>query len=217
MINKEELYADRLNRKLKHAGGILKAGSQDITLRVYPLLLKLSDGKTIKTNNEYFEVDNSWDGNQNTLWQHVKFKKIPDDPTIKKHLDYIESEPHMTKKQYAKFVDDWHHKSYMTNIKNLSLQNAEILEDVMNSSAAWHLVTTKSSKYDSKQTAVMERWETLYKSAEKALESDQSLFDWVKQAIDNEKRSINYIVGAVDEEIRLMAQHGYSRRLKKHY
>lgn len=219
MINKEELYADRLNRKLKHASRYRKVGSQEITLRVNPLLLDLSSKDRIpkNENNDYFYMDSSWDGSNYTLWQHVHFKKIPLTEENKKHVQYIEEEGHMSKKNYDKFVDDWHHKSYLTNVKNLSLQNAEILEDVMNSSAAWHLVTTKSSKYDSKQTAVMERWETLYKSVEKALESDQSLFDWVKQAIDNEKRSINYIISAVDEEIRLMAQHGYSRRLKKHY
>lgn len=217
MINKEELYADRLNRKLKYASKYRKAGSQEITLRVNPLLQILSGKENIRRNenNEYFYMDSSWDGSNYTLWQHVHFKKIPME--YKENVQYIEEEDHMSKKNYDKFVDDWHHKSYGTITDKLSLQNAEILEDIMNSSAAWHLVTTKSSKYNSKQTAVLERWETLYKSVEKAFKADQSLFDWVVQAINNEKRSISNIVNVVDEEIRLMTKHGYSRRLKKYY
>ena len=226
-----EERANKLNRELAFASSKLKAGSSKIANSLDPMLMKLSGKITIKANdeNDYFKVDSSYNGDINTLMGHVTFKKIPDDAVVNRYVKKIESDPHMTPEKYDKFVDKWHGKTYKSIIKKLGFKNpknpyvttsgerlgsvqfTEELEQIMNSSSAWHIA--KRGAYDSEQ--VLERWHELYESVQQAYQNDIDLFGWVIQQITNERMSLNAIINAVDDEIKLMLAGKKSRRLHR--
>lgn len=224
-----EERANKLNKELQFASSKLKAGSAKIANSLDPMLMKLSGKVNIKANenNDYFKVDSSYNGDINTLMGHVTFKQIPDDAVINRYVKRIESDPHTTQAKYDKFVDNWHHKTFKTITRKLGQKNnpyvttsgeklsnvafAEELEQIMNSSSAWHIAMR--SAYDSEQA--LERWHELYESVQSAYEADGDLFGWVIQQISNERMSLNAIINAVDDEIKLMLAGKKSRRLHR--
>lgn len=232
-----EERAKILNSELNHISSVLPGGSAKIANQLDPILMKLSGKTTIRKgeDNDYFSVDNSYDGNVNNLIHHVTFKKIPEDSEVQKYVKNINKDPHATPASYAKFVDDWHSKAYKTLTRRLnmkkpnpektpvyydstgerlsSLKNVEMLEQIMNSSAAWHIA--KRSAYDSDQT--LERWHELYEAVESAFNANETLFDWVFTQIQNEQKSLNQIINAVDDEISKMMAGKYSKRLGIQY
>lgn len=216
-IDPRKQKAEELNEKFAFASQTRKAGSDYIGMYLLPMLGKLLDKDLNKVEagdkNEYVSVDNRWDGDPNTLFQHVTFKDLPDDSRVDVYIENIEKDPHMTPQQYEQFEQDWHKKSYKTLTKKLKLKNAEILEQIMNSSAMWRMATV--SLYDSDQNK--QEWVKMYNVMEDVLEKDQSLFDWIVQQVENEKYSINRLIQIIDHEIELMLSGKYSRRRKLHY
>ena len=217
-VNPEKELADKWNVRFRFAASKLKAGSSDIAMYLDPILRKLS-GKDIisaNENNQYFSVDSSYDGDVNKLFQHVTFKKIPDDMTdVTSYFDQIESVKgtHLSPGSYEQFSKDWHSKSYNTLAQNLTLSNYEILEEIMNSSPAWSIA--KRNAMDSEQ--VLDRWLELYEVMNHAQQTDTGIFDWAVQQIENGKHGLDWLINAIDDEISLMLAGKYSQRRKVRY
>ena len=212
--------ADKLNKEFDFAETKLKAGSDQITAQLYPMLVELSgttDIKEWKKGNKYFKLDDSYTGNRFQLFQHIQFKEIPDNKNALRYLDRIEKMPWMSESQYNKYEQKWHHKSYKTLRKNkylsdIDLSDYYVLEQIMNSSPAWKLATRSALESDQ----VMERWKELYNTMQEAYNTDDGIFDWAYQQIMNGKRSLNWLINAIDDEIKLMKQGKYSHRRKQH-
>lgn len=207
------LRADEWNEKFEFASKKLPAGSSEIANQLHPMLQRLS-GKTdidANENNEYFTIDGQYNGDVNTLFQHVHFKKIPDtDSKVNKYLSNIvrDKGTHLTPQAYKTFSDNWHHSSYMGLKKSLpelrsnrkmDLSSYEILEQVMNRSSTWQIA--KKNQPNSDQT--LDRWLDLYEVMNKAQSTDTDIFDWAVQQIENGKKSIEWITNVVDYKLRL--------------
>lgn len=210
--------ADKWNERFDFAETKLKAGSDDIAKYLQPMLQHLANGDKLDRSiqNKYFSIDDSYDGNPATLFQHVTFKELPkNDPTIDQYLKKIEDVKgtHLTPQAYDKYSQDWHKRSGQTLANKLELSNYDILEQIMNSSPAWQIA--KKSSYDSEQA--LDRWLELYDSMNNAQAADTGVFDWAIQQIENGKHSIDWLINAIDDEIRLKLTNGYSRRRKLHY
>jgi len=224
--------AEKLNEELEFAASKLKAGSNDIQMWLDPLLRNLSSdpSKPIKPGDstQYFEVSNKWDGDYRTLFQYVTFKDIPNNSKVEAYIDQIETneatEKYMTPEAYAKYEEEYRTQAYNTLTSNLSLQHADMLEEIMNSSAMWRVATV--STYDSDQNK--KQWVEIYHDMEQILDEDDDLFAWVIQQIENEKHTASWIINAIDDEFKKMmaAKHPekgkdkkprYSHRLHKWY
>lgn len=211
--------ANKLNKEFDFAETKLKAGSEEIASQLFPMLFTLSgtyDIKEWKKGNQYFKLDESYNGNRYQLFQYIKFKEIPDNEDTLRYLKQIEKMPWMSEKQYNKFEKEWRNKSYKTLSKNkylndIDFENYYVLEQVMNSSPAWKLATRSALESDQ----VMERWKELYNVMSEAYNTDDGLFDWAYQQIMNGKRSLNWLINAIDDEIKLMKQGKYSHRRKQ--
>lgn len=214
--NKDKQLAKKLNDEFDYAETILKAGSDKIAKYLDPMLRNLTGGEPLKAgmSNKYFEIDDDYDGDPFKLFQHVKFKEIPQsDVKVQQYLKKIEEDPHMSPQQYDEYTKQYHSKAYQTLAGRLKLDNFEVLEQIMNSTPAWQIA--KRSAMDSEQ--VLERWQELYDSMNQAQQADEGLFDWAIQQIENGKRSINWLINAIEDEIKLMLQGKYSQRRKVHY
>lgn len=216
-VDPRKQKAEELNEKFAYAAQTRKAGSDYIGMYLQPMLANIL-GKDVNKieagdSNQYVTIDKKWDGDTNTLFQYVKFKDLPADSKVDSFIAKIEEDPHMTPQQYEQFEKDWHKKSYDTLTSRLKLSSAEVLEQIMNSSAMWRMATV--SLYDSNQNK--EEWVEMYNVMEEVLEKDQSLFDWIVQQIENEKYTVNRLIQIIDHEIELMLAGKYSRRRKVHY
>ena len=195
----EALNADELNKVLKHASTVLK-GSENIANYLTPIVMNLYGSNHIiqpGESNDYYKVSNNYNGDPNELFRYITFFKLPEDNAIQNYTELIEQDPHATPQQYAQFKKQWADKSYNTNIKNLSLSNAEDLAFIMNTSAAWHIA--QRSAYDSEQA--LERWQMLYDYVQRVYDAnDSNLLDKVISWIENEK-SLNSIINKIDDEL----------------
>ena len=211
----EEGRANKLNDELEYASGKLKGGSEKISSLVGSLLINLSGGPEGLKPGDHGEyvIDDEFDGDMNKLFQHVKFKDIPDNPTVNKIIDRIEEDPHMSPQQYSDYEKQYRSQAYNTLATRLNLNNFEALEQIMNSSPAWQLA--KRSALDSDQ--VLERWQELYDVMDEAQRTDTGIFDWAIQQIENGKHTINWLLNAIDEEIKLLLAGKYSHRRKMRY
>ncbi len=143
--------------------------------------------------NEYFTIDKEWKGNQNDLWKYIEFaddiklagklgKTIYQDI-----LDMYTNNPYL--KKDSTYEDDWHWKSYLTNVEKIRDQiNADLpeeeqmsiddileLQDIMNTSEAWKIAAKMG--YDSLQEA----WRELTLEVQKAKGGDDDLWNKVRQ------------------------------------
>lgn len=204
--------ADKLNGEFDYAETILKAGSSEIAKYLEPMMWNLTGKRKIEAgdSNQYFSVDDTYDGDPNKLFQHVTFKQLPDNNVVNKYLDKIESDPHMSPTQYEDYSAKWHSQSYNTLANRLNLQNFDVLEQIMNSSPAWQIA--KRGALDSEQT--LDRWLDLYDVMNEAQNTDDGLFDWAIQQIENGVHSINWLINAIDDEIKLILAGKYSHRRK---
>lgn len=213
--------AEKLNEELEFAASKLKAGSNDIQMWLDPLLRNLSSdpSKPIKPGDstQYFEVSNKWDGDYRTLFQYVTFKDIPNNSKVEAYIDQIETneatEKYMSPEAYSRYEDQYRSQAYNTLTSRLGLAKADILEEIMNSSAMWRVATV--SLYDSEQNK--EKWVEIYHDMEEILDNDADLFAWVIQQIENEKHTAGWIINAIDDEFKLMMAGKYSHRLHKWY
>lgn len=211
-----EQRAKKLNEEFDYAETILKAGSDKIARYLDPLLRDLSGGQTPTAgmSNKYFEIDDEYDGDPFKLFQHVKFKEIPEtDIKANQYIDKLEQDPHMSQQQYEDYSKQYHSQAYNTLASRLNLSNFEALEQIMNSSPAWQIA--KRGAMDSNQ--VLERWQELYSVMNEAQQNDTGIFDWAIQQIENGKHSINWLINAIDDEIKLMLAGKYSHRRQIHY
>lgn len=211
----DKTNAEKLNDELKFASSKLAGGSEKISSNIGSLLLHLSgtpEGLKPGYENEYYSIDNTFDGDLNKLFQHVSFKKLPDDDITQRDVTKIEQDPHMSPQQYSQYEQQYRSQAYKTLATRLNLSNFEILEQIMNSSPAWQIA--KRGAMESDQT--LERWQELYETMNRAQETDSGIFDWAIQQIENGKHTLNWLLNAIDDEIKLALQGKYSHRRKTH-
>lgn len=213
--------AEKLNKEFQFASTKLKAGSQDIQIFLDPLLKTLAGDKEKihkpGDSNQYYEISQSWDGDTRTLFQYVTFKDIPNNQRAEGYINRIENDEktakYMSPENYSDYERQYKSKAYNTLTSNLSLQHADMLEEIMNSSAMWRVATV--SLYDSDQNK--KQWVEIYHDMEEILDKDDDLFAWVIQQIENEKHTAGWIINAIDDELKLMLAGKYSHRLHKWY
>lgn len=153
--------------------------------------------------NDYFEVDSEYNGDIRTLFKHIRFKNIPETEETKAYVEAILNQPWSNEESLREYETEWHHKSYMGNIKDEILQivsplTLEILETIMNSSSAWEMAG--AGDYESNQ--VKENWISMYKAVNTAKESnDFELYSEVTRRIENGDGDYSDIVAYVNDEI----------------
>lgn len=153
-------------------------------------------------DNEFFSIDPDYTGNMNELFRYIHFKKLPDTDKIDKIVENIMSNDLSSPENYERKQMEIQQKRFETLTDSLGLDRswgnkADILFDIMNSSAAWHIAA--EGAYDSEQTK--DNWSELYGYVKDAINSeDDDLLDMVIQMIENEE-SFNTIVSYVDTEL----------------
>ena len=152
-------------------------------------------------SNQYFEIDPAYTGRDTELFQYIKFKYLPESPTIERYTEIILENKLSSPENYQKAQDEIHHKAFKTfteknNLDTLDGNKAQILYDIMNSSSAWNIA--KQGTFESNQVA--ENWSILYLYVQDVIENDSNLLDDIIQKIDNEE-DINNIIGFLDQTI----------------
>lgn len=194
---KEYQQASEVNRSLKFAGTILNA-EENYAKFLYPLMSIIGKSNiTPGASNEYFKINPEWNGKLQTLFKNVTFLKIPLISNILGYVKKIKDEPHSSPLQYKEFQENWHHKSYLTNTRGLNIPKNVVskLEEIMNSSYAWHIA--QRGAQDSEQTK--SNWIELYNTVKYA--NDNNVLDNLISMIENED-DLNQIKNFVDNAIR---------------
>lgn len=149
-------------------------------------------GERIET--EDYILTEGWDASN--IAQHLQFKKTAD--FSKGYIQDILNVPQTTNKGQELYAEDWHHRSYTTNINNLlkkdgspisSLTRGQInaLESIMNTSEAWN-IAKKNAKESGQEDDAQDRWSKLYKAvADVQGSGDNDALNKVLTMIDNEE------------------------------
>ena len=133
------------------------------------------------------------------LFRNIDIKTLPYTEDIENITEALSQKLHDEQVRVQLLKEDIANKSYNSNVKsinNLDVYTMYTLENVMNSSAAWHIC--KSYDDDSDQTKA--NWEELYNYTRLALDTDFELFDKVVTMIENEA-SLDNIINYIDHEI----------------
>lgn len=182
---KQYKNAQNINKSLQFSQTVLNTDIQDYAPYLYPMMTDLSKSDKIMPGmkNEYFEVSGNWDGNLSTLFKNVRFFKIPDIDRYSRYQMKIEDNPHSSKSAYDLFVEQWHKKSFLSNLKGLNIKNKTLssLVSIMQSSYAWRVAAKKA--YDSEQTK--SNWQELYRIVSEANDNDPALLNNIQTMLEN--------------------------------
>lgn len=147
--------------------------------------------------NQYFTIDEDWSGRQSDLWQHITFADDVKKGGKAGATIYDDIKQMYTNNPYLKrtstYEEDWREKSYQSNLKailddinkgldpedQMSIDDLEVLRDIMNTSAAWKLAARMG--YDSLQEA----WRDLTLQVKEAEKGDDKLWSDAKQLLRN--------------------------------
>ena len=196
MANKKGFSGAALNEDLESMSGRLN--NPEALKGIHDMLSKIAGelaGEMPKAGmeNEYFTIDKAWNGKQSDLWKYIKFADEIElsgklGKTIYQDImDMYIDNPYL--KKGSTYEDDWHWKSYMTNVEKIRDQiNADLpeeeqmsiddileLQDIMNTSEAWKIAAKMG--YDSLQEA----WRELTLEVQKAKGGDDDLWNKVRQ------------------------------------
>lgn len=145
--------------------------------------------------NKYFEVDRNYDGDVQKLFEHIKFKTVPQtgvDVAVEKIINAPED--------YEEKMNKAQSRAFATNLKNLNMTGDIYfaLEDIMNTSAAWNIAAQNA--FDSDQ--VQHNWQMLFDTVTQAKETGNSqLFDEILRDIENEV-DLQHIIDKVNKFIK---------------
>lgn len=156
--------------------------------------------------NQYFEIDENYNGDIRTLFSHITFKDIPETEDTKAYAEAIMNQPWSTEESLKAYEEAWHHRSYLKNLEDESLkgipfETLEALEFIMNSSAAWYMAG--AGFYESNQ--VKDNWTEMYNAVNEAKESgNYRLYSVVVQMLENGIGNYKTVTSYVDDEIMKM-------------
>ena len=133
------------------------------------------------------------------LFRNIDITSLPYTEDIETIADALEQKLHDEQVRVQQLKDNIANKSYNSNVKsinNLDAYTMYTLENVMNSSAAWHIC--KRNAHDSDDTK--DNWNTLYRYVRLALDNDFEVFDMAITMIENEA-SLDNIINYIDHAI----------------
>lgn len=193
----ERQSARQLNKALETASSIYP-GNNQYTQYLEPLMEKINE---TGHPEKYYIVDEDYDPDKPAeLFQHIKFKEIPLSAESEALKEAILELKWSDKAKYLEEIEQITHGAYDKNVSKLkneySMNTIVALENIMNSSAAWHIASRDTD--DSEQ--VKSRWEELFRKATDAYDNDFQLFYDVLNMIEHE-RSFEEIIDYVDREI----------------
>lgn len=152
-------------------------------------------------SNEYFEISNDYTGNDTELFRYIKFKKLPESSKIDTLTNIMLSNDLASEEKYQQAQERIHQEAWKTftsrnNLDVLDGKKAQVLYDIMNSSAAWHIA--QQGTFESDQVA--EEWLKLYNHVSGVVDSNSTLLDDIVRMIDNEE-DINTIIHFLDVNV----------------
>ena len=169
--------ANKLNDALNIASELQKNfphGNGKYAAYLEPLMKHLTDYKD-DSDNEYFTVYQ--DRNKNFLYEDVRFHALPyDDPKVRQFVDKILELDWSSYENYADKYQDIRQSIYESNVfgdgdidedlKDYEMNMFMELENIMNSSASWHIASLPGLESDQ----VKARWSQLYNIGKDAVQ-----------------------------------------------
>lgn len=198
----EEARANELNEMLQYASSIY-GGNKEYGRELKALLKELMNDPNYKPQpgdgyyleNPYFEISKDYTGKTAELFKYVTFKRVPEE--YEASVIAIGEMDWSSPENYYSHLADIAAQKYDTLLKGSGYDpfTMDILESIMNSSAAWHIACRDA--YDSDQA--LENWQELYDAGRWAIqEGDEYVVDEYVAMILNEDR-LDYILRKVDE------------------
>ena len=193
-------WIDQSSQQFYHPSG------QSYFMNLLPLITStlgyqpdLKKKKPDDMHNKYYDIDDSWDGDFNKLYKHIKFKDLPPTPDNIGFAGNIAGMDWSTIENYNVYMTNKQRQAYNTSAKSLGIDSNTIisLENIMNSSSAWKI----ASKYAPDSDQVKADWVLLFNYVKQADNlDDRAVFDTVVQMIRNEDDLLD-IINFVDNAI----------------
>lgn len=186
---KDRELANKLNEALDIASEIQKNfphGNGEYAKYLEPLMKYLT-GYGTDEDNEYFTVYQ--DRNKNFLYEDVRFNELPsEDEKVQQYVDKILDLDWSSYENYADKFLEIKNSIYESNIASDEdvewtiddYDMVNVLEDIMNTSAAWHIASRNAPDSDQ----VKSNWVELFNIASDA--QKWGLGDNIRQLIRNE-------------------------------
>lgn len=150
--------------------------------------------------SDFYSISDEYDPKkEEELFRNIDITSLPYAEDIETIAEALEQKLHDEQIRVQQLKDNAANKSYVSNTKsinNLDAYTMYTLENVMNSSAAWHIC--KRNTHDSDETK--DNWNTLYRYVRLALDNDFEVFDKVITMIENEA-DLDNIINYIDHEI----------------
>lgn len=196
---KEDEYdnANSVNEALAYASSVY-GGNNEYTQYLKSLMKNLVNDMSYKPkagdDNEYFKVSEDYTGKDAELFKYVEFKKIPDE--YSQDVEAIQDLDWSSSENYYSHLADIAHQQYKSNLggKDVEPQVVDRLEQIMNTSAAWHI----ASKWTDDSEQVQAYWQALFDAGSMALNTSSAIFDSFCQMVRNEE-DISTILETVDD------------------
>lgn len=194
----EAQNADKVNDSIDYASS-LYGGNTEYTSRLLPLMRDLLDNQQYQPKpgdeNQYFKISTDYTGQKAELFKYVEFKKIPE--KFDKDVEAIEEMDWSSPENYYEHLADINNQKYMSNVNQMDIpvtpQVIDALSQIMNTSAAWSI----AGKWTSDSDQVQQNWMALFDAGQKALNTDNNVFDRFIQMIRVEE-DLSYILEEVD-------------------
>ncbi len=150
--------------------------------------------------SDFYSISGEYDPKkEEELFRNIDIKSLPYTEDIENITEALAQKLHDEQVRVQQLKDSVANKSYTSNTKsinNLDAYTMYTLENVMNSSAAWHIC--KRNTHDSDETK--DNWNTLYRYVRLALDNDFEVFDMAITMIENEA-SLDNIINYIDHAI----------------
>lgn len=216
-------FAKKLNKDLAHLEDLQKEGYEISKMNIGDDLAKFASrlsGELPQSgdDNKYYSIDSDWNGRNDTLFEHIKFKNVSlrgrENPLFMAQniQELYERTPYLKEELQERFEEGWKNSSYYKNLKSvkddmnkkygvdISIDELAAFKYIMDTSAAWNIA--KRNAADSKQ--VKRNWEELTKLVMNVAKvGSDSDFDTVKTMIDNEedlediRDYVNNVIGSI--------------------
>ena len=191
--------AQEVNEALAYASSVY-GGNNQYTMYLKSLMKNLTGDMSYKPQagdeNKYFKISDDYTGKEAELFKYVEFKSIPDD--YAQDVEAIQDLDWSSSENYYSHLADIAHQKYVSNLgsMNITPQIIDNLEQIMNSSAAWHIACRWTD--DSEQAK--SNWLSIFDAGQKALNTSSDIFNSFCQMIRNEE-DISVILDTVDDLI----------------
>ena len=167
-------FEDKINASLKYIHDnptINKSNELSRKLLLAMRLVKMNDSYVPKKpeDNQFFTIDNQWDGDFSSLISHVTWKDTNNDDRVEKYLQQIIDSDWGSKEKHEASLKKAADSAYAKNVEDLldvgvSGSTIDILKNLMNSSDMWHIIGDQyglgTKEYDSNQAK--SDWEDLF-------------------------------------------------------